>query len=73
MAIIRKRAKKAGRGLDAPASAPSVTRRTVQVNGTLHRTSTDWGLSPELLKAWNPGSFFDDGQYVFIDPPEVSR
>jgi len=70
MVIIRKRAKKAGQVVDAPQPV-SPQRRTVSVNTDLHRTATDWGLSPELLKAWNPGSFFAHGEPVFIDPPEV--
>jgi hypothetical protein len=75
MVVIRNRqskfAKKAGQGIDAPSLAPP-TRHCTTVEKTLHDTAQDWGLHPELLKAWNPGATFEPGSVVFIDPPEAS-
>jgi LysM repeat protein len=75
--MLKKRAKVArkgagGAGSQTPLPAPAETRHSVKVDGTLHKTASDWGLSPELLKAWNPDASFKPGESVFIDPPKVS-
>ena len=75
--MLKKRAKVArkgagGAGSQTPLPAPAETRASVKVEESLHKTASDWGLSPELLKAWNPGAEFDVGSVVFIHPPKVS-
>jgi LysM repeat protein len=75
--MLKKRAKVArkgagGAGSQTPLPAPAETRARVKVEESLHKTASDWGLSPELLKAWNPGAEFDVGSVVFIHPPKVS-
>ena len=66
--------KKAGPGVYAPRPAPSASkaRHSVVITKSLHDTAQNWGLHPELLKAWNPGATFEIGSSVFIDPPKAS-
>lgn len=76
MVIIRrskggKFAKKTGQGVDAPHLVPS-NRHSVVIDKSMHDTAQDFGIHPELMKAWNPGATFEIGSSVFIDPPEVS-
>jgi hypothetical protein len=61
-----------GAGSQTPLSAPAETRASIKVEESLHKTASDWGLSPELLKAWNPDAKFKPGDKVFIHPPKVS-
>jgi LysM repeat protein len=75
--MLKKRAKVArkgagGAGSQTPLPVPAETRARVKVEESLHKTASDWGLSPELLKAWNPGAEFKPGDKVFIHPPKVS-
>jgi LysM repeat protein len=75
--MLKKRAKVArkgagGAGSQTPLPVPAKTRAMVKVEESLHKTASDWGLSPELLKAWNPGAEFEPGDKVFIHPPKVS-
>jgi hypothetical protein len=61
-----------GAGSQTPLPVPAETRHSVSVEHNLHKTGSDWGLSPELLKAWNPGALFAPGDLIYIDPPKVS-
>jgi hypothetical protein len=62
-----------GAGSQTPLPAPTDTRATVVINDgeNMHKIASDWGLSPELLKAWNPDAEFAVGDKVFIHPPKV--
>ena len=51
---------------------PAAERAKVPVSVDLHKTATDWGLSPELLKSWNSDATFEPGELVFITPPTAS-
>ena len=75
--MMRKRAKVArkgagGAGSQTPLPVPAETRARVKVEQSLHKTASDWGLSPELLKAWNPEAAFESGETIYIHPPKVS-
>jgi LysM repeat protein len=77
--MLKKRAKVApkrsagGAGSQTPLPAPAETRATVVIKKgeSLHTVASDWGLSPELVKAWNPDAEFAVGDKVFIHPPKV--
>jgi hypothetical protein len=62
-----------GAGSQTPLPVPAKTRASVVVKEgeTLHTVASDWGLSPELVKAWNPDTEFAVGDKVFIHPPKV--
>ena len=75
--MLKKRVKVArkgagGAGSHAPLPVPAETRASVKVEQSLHKTASDWGLSPELLKAWNPEAAFEPGETIYIHPPKVS-